>query len=405
VADVWAVREFRGLVMAQVVSEAGDQVARVALALLVLAQTDSALLAAATFAVSLVPTFIGAALLGPLADRYTRRNLMLLADAARAAALAALALLAGLDASLWLLFLLLFVTELFTPLFEAARGASVPDILEKPQLVTVGSGLTRSLRLANQAIGLVIGGIVVQFLGSQNALYLDALSFLLSLLLIWSFMKARPATLTGTRSIVTLVTDLREGWVLLVADRSRRALVFLGWAMALTLVAPEAVALAYTRSQGDSDTWGGILMASIITGAAVGSVWVGRRPPRRQLDLLLPLAIASCLPLLVTGLEPPVWIVMVLWALAGAAQAFLVPVMSFTTLLTPNEHRGRVIGIASAGFAALTAVGYLVVGQVADVTSPAFAVVALAAVGLVVLAVAVVVWPGRRLVDDVNALG
>ncbi|MFN8169645.1 MAG: bifunctional [glutamine synthetase] adenylyltransferase/[glutamine synthetase]-adenylyl-L-tyrosine phosphorylase [Candidatus Nanopelagicales bacterium] len=404
ISDALAVREFRGLVLAQVASEAGDQIARVALALLVLAETDSALLAAATFAVSFIPTFLGAALLGPLADRFSRRTLMLVADLARAVTITGLALAAGLGLPLWVLFVLLFVAELFTPVFESARAASVPDILQSPQLVTVGTGLTRSLRLANQAIGLVLGGLVVQFIGSQAALVLDAASFLLSFALVSFFMTPRTATLESTRSLGVLLADLREGWGLLMADRSRRALVLLGWAMAASLVAPEAVALAYVRDQGQPDAWGGILMASVITGAAVGSVYVGRRPPRQQLDLLLPLAIAVCLPLLVTGIEPPTYVLVVLWTLSGAAQAFLVPVMSFSTLLTPNEHRGRVIGIASAGFAALTALGYLLAGYVADATSPAFAVTVMAVLGLVIVSVAFWVWPAAQLRADVRAL-
>jgi sugar phosphate permease len=236
------------------------------------------------------------------------------------------------------------------------------------------------------------------------ALLLDAASFLVSFALISFYMVPRAATLDATRSVATLFADLREGWSLLVADPSRRALVFLGWAMAASLVAPEAVALAYIRDQGQSDTWGGILMASVITGAAVGSVYVGRRAPRAQLDLVLPLAIAVCLPLLVTGIEPPTPILVVLWALSGAAQAFLVPVMSFTTLLTPNTHRGRVIGIASAGFAALTAAGYLVAGFLADATSPAFSVVVMAVIGLVIVSVAFWVWPAQQLRADVRRL-
>jgi MFS family permease len=145
-------------------------------------------------------------------------------------------------------------------------------------------------------------------------------------------------------------------------------------------------------------------MASVIVGAAAGSVLVGRRPLRDQLDLVLPLAIAVCLPLLVTGIEPPVVVLVVLWAVSGVAQAFLVPVMSFTTLLTVNEHRGRVIGIASAGFAALTAVGYLLTGFIADSTSPAFAVVVMAVVGLGVVSTAYLLWPVDTLRSDIKAL-
>jgi MFS family permease len=404
ISDALAVREFRGIILAQITSEAGDQIARVALALLVLADTGSALLAAATFAVSFVPTFLGAALLGPVADRFTRRTLMLVADLGRAVAVGLLALVALPDTPLWVLFALLFVAELFSPLFDAARSASIPDVLGTPQLVTVGTGLSRSLHLVNQAVGLVLGGLIVQLFSPRAALLLNALSFLVSYALIAAFMKRRPSTLDAAQSIGVLLTDLREGWVVLMADPSRRALVLLGWGMAISLVAPEAVALALVRDESEADVWGGVLMASVIVGAAIGSVLVGRRPPRAQLDLVLPLAIAVCLPLLVTGIEPPVWILVVLWFASGVAQAFLVPVMSFTTLLTINEHRGRVVGIASAGFAALTALGYLVTGFLADRTSPAFAVTAMAVVGLLVVTLAFWFWPAQRLRGDIRAL-
>jgi predicted MFS family arabinose efflux permease len=302
------------------------------------------------------------------------------------------------------LFALLFVAELFTPLFESARAASIPDILGTPALVTAGTGLTRSLHLANQAIGLVLGGIVVQLTSPQTALFVDAVSFIVSYALIAAFLQNRPSMLEATASVGQLFADLAEGWRMLMGDRSRRALVLLGWGMAASLVAPEAVALAYARDNGELDAWGGVLMASVITGAALGSILVGRRTPRDQLDLLLPLSIAVCLPLLLTGIEPPIVVLVGLWFVSGVAQAFLVPVMSFTTLLTKNEHRGRVIGIASAGFAAVTAVGYLVTGFIADRTSPAFAVTVMAVVGLTVVSVGFLRWPSARLRSDVRAL-
>ena len=110
------------------------------------------------------------------------------------------------------------------------------------------------------------------------------------------------------------------------------------------------------------------------------------------------------LPLLVTGIEPPIPIVLVLWSLCGAAQAFLIPVMTFTTLLTPNEARGRVVGIAAAGFALFTTLGYLATGWVATLTSPAFAVVVMAVLGLAVAAIAYLLWPAASLRADIRRL-
>ncbi len=71
--DVFAVAEFRALWLAQLLSVIGDQLARVALTVLVYDRTRSALLAAVTFVVSIVPTFVGGVTLAWLADRYPRR--------------------------------------------------------------------------------------------------------------------------------------------------------------------------------------------------------------------------------------------------------------------------------------------------------------------------------------------
>ncbi len=396
--------EFRGMILAQVASEAGDQIARVAIALLVLSQTGSALLAAATFAVSFIPTFLGAALLGPIADRFSRRSLMLGADLGRACVIGVMALVAIPGTPVWLLFALLIVAEFFTPVFDSARSASIPDILGDRDLVTAGLGLSRSLHLINQAVGLIVGGFLVQLTSARTALVIDAVSFLVSFALLAAFLKRRPATLDAPSGVGVLFSDLREGWDVLFADTSRRALILLGWGMAIAIVAPEAVALAYVRDQGWGDAWGGILMASVIVGAAIGSLFVASQPVNLQIDLLLPLAIAVCLPLLVTGLEPPRLVLVVLWVLSGCAQAFLVPLMSFTTMLTKNEHRGRVVGIASAGFAALTALGYLLAGAIADATSPAFSVVVMAVIGLIVASIGFSTWPTTRLRQDLAAI-
>jgi hypothetical protein len=315
-----------------------------------------------------------------------------------------LALVSLPDTPLWILFALLLLAETATPVFASARAATTPDVLGAVGLVTYGAGLSRSLSLANQAIGLVVGGVIVQLTSARVALFLDALSFVVSFVILLVYLTPRPATGEAAESIRDLFGDLGRGWTLLMADRSRRALVLLGWGMALPLVAPEAVALAYVRDQGETDGWGGLLMASVVTGAAIGAFLVGRLAPRSQLDLVLPLAIAMSLPLLVTGLEPPVVVIVVLWTLSGMAQAFLVPIMTFTTLFTSNEQRGAVVGIAAAGFALLTFLGYFVVGLAATTWSPAFAVVVMAVVGLVVASVAFLTWPGRRLVIDLERL-
>src|SRR5437660_1162991 len=75
--DVFAVAEFRALWGAQLLSVAGDQLARVALTVLVYDQTRSALLAAVAYAASIIPVFLGGILLSGVTDRRPRRQVMI----------------------------------------------------------------------------------------------------------------------------------------------------------------------------------------------------------------------------------------------------------------------------------------------------------------------------------------
>src|SRR3954452_25160812 len=86
------VREFRSLWAAELLSVAGDQLARLALAVLVFARTSSARLTALTYALTFIPAVLGGALLSGLADRFSRRRILVVADLVRAGLAGAMAL-------------------------------------------------------------------------------------------------------------------------------------------------------------------------------------------------------------------------------------------------------------------------------------------------------------------------
>jgi MFS family permease len=177
-------REFRGLVVAQVTSELGDHVARVALASLVLKRTDSAFLAVLAFVVSFVPAVFGSALLGSLADRIPRKVVMLGCDLARAVILAVIALLAVDATPVWVLLALLLVAETFTAPFEAAHRAVVPDVLPDPRECLVGTGLLRMLYQLDQVIGIVAAGVIIVLVGERAGLLLDVGTFVVSFVVL-----------------------------------------------------------------------------------------------------------------------------------------------------------------------------------------------------------------------------
>jgi MFS family permease len=389
-------REFRGLVFAQVFSEWGDNIARVALASLVLARTDSAFLAVLAFVVSFVPAVFGAALLGVAADRLPRKVVLIACDLARAVVVGVLALMAVDGTSVWLLLLLLLIAETFTAPFEAAHRAVVPDVLPDPRECLVGTGLLRVLHQVDQVAGILAAGVVIVLVGERAGLMLDVVSFLVSATVLGVTLRWRPAA-GRVGEHTTLIGDFRAGWRLVFDDPSLRALVLLGWSAAVFLVAPEAVALAYARDQGAEPVVGAALMASLPAGAALGAWVVSRWEPVRQVRLIVPLAVCTCLPLLVTSVAPPWQVVLPLWFLSGTAQGFMIPLMTTVNLVSPPAMRGRVNGLAGAGFSTVTAASFLLSGAVADLATPAVAVTAAAVLGLALVGVAHRTWPHAEL--------
>jgi MFS family permease len=386
-------REFRGLVLAQVLSEWGDHIARVALASLVLARTDSAFLAVLAFVASFIPAVFGAALLGGLADRVPRKIVLLACDVGRAIIIAVLALVAVPSTPVWALLLVLLLAEFFTAPFDAAQRSMVPDVLPEPRLTLAGMGLMRVLFQLDQVIGIGLAGLVIFLVGARWGLLLDSATFVLSFLLLLLTLRRRPASRAADAAPSSLWQDFRAGWRLVADDPALRALIGLGWGAAIFMIAPEAVALAYARHGGASPQAGVALMASIPAGAALGAYVVGRQPPLRQVRLLLPLAVASCLPLLAVCLAPPWWAALPFFFVSGLGQGFMLPLLATVNLVSPPQFRGRVNGLAGGGFSLASASSFLLAGAVADLTSPSVAVTGAGAVGLAVIGLVHRSWP------------
>ena len=152
--------EFRALWLAQVLSVAGDQLARVALTLLVFDRTHSALLAAVTFAASVVPAFIGGITLSGLADRLPRRQVMIACDLIRVVLVAVMAV-SGIPIAV--LVVLLFLVTLIGAPFLSARAALYPDILTG-DLYVLGTAVTLTTLQFAQVLGFAVGGAVGRLL-------------------------------------------------------------------------------------------------------------------------------------------------------------------------------------------------------------------------------------------------
>src|SRR4051795_8800578 len=90
--DVFSVREFRPLFGTFLLSTAGDELARLALTVLVYQRTSSSLLSALTFAIGHLPWLLGGPFLSAFADRLPRHRVLISADVVRCLLLVGMAI-------------------------------------------------------------------------------------------------------------------------------------------------------------------------------------------------------------------------------------------------------------------------------------------------------------------------
>lgn len=343
--DVFAVSEFRALWVAQMLSVAGDQLARVALTVLVYDRTRSAFLAAVTFVMGVMPVFIGGAVLSGLADRLPRRAVMIASDLSRAALVAVMAL-PGIP--LAVLVILLFVVTAGSAPFTSARAAIYPEILAGDRYVVATAVSLATFQLA-QVIGFAAGGAIVAFFGVRTSLLLDAATFIASALLIRFGVASRPAANTSPAPRAAPLADLAAGIRLVFGNQALRIPLLFGWLSAFYNV-PEGVAAPFARMLGGGAMATGLLLASQPFGYTLGALAFGRMvKPAFRRKLMPPLAILCCAILIPIALQPDLPAVLLILAASGACACFQVTANSTFVAAAPAAQRSQAFGLAAAG--------------------------------------------------------
>jgi MFS family permease len=173
-------RDFRLLWAGQTVSQIGDAAFVVALGWRAFTLTDKASSLGIVLAVESLGLITTLLIGGVLADRYSRKLLLIGSDGARALVIAALA---AVDASGQLTFpvLIVFVAlhGLGSGLFQPAFGGIVPLLVEEPSLGSANA-LVGISRQAAFVVGPAVAGVIYGLAGSSAIFAVDAASFLAS---------------------------------------------------------------------------------------------------------------------------------------------------------------------------------------------------------------------------------
>jgi MFS family permease len=392
--DVFAVGEFRALWTAQLLSVIGDQLARVALTVLVYDRTRSALLAAITFAVSVVPNFIGGVTLAWLADRYPRRGVMIACDVIRAVLVLVMAIP---GVPLAVLVALLFAVTLAGAPFLAARAAVYPDVLTGDTYV-VGTAISLTTLQFAQVIGFATGGAVVGFLGTRTSLLADAVTFAASGLIVRAWVRPRQASagaMNGARGPSRLA-GIVVGARLVFASPALCVPMLFGWLAAFS-DAPEGVVTPLARALGGGAATVGAILAAPGLGQTIGALAFSRfAAPATRLRLMGPLAIATCAVLILFAWRPGLTGSLLILGASGLFTSYQLAANAAFVSATPQEQRGQAFGLAQGGMSLGQGTVMILAGAAAQHHAPARVIAVCGAVGAVLALAIALTWVRHR---------
>lgn len=351
-------------------------------------QTGSALLAAVAFAASVVPTFLGGLTLSGLADRWPRRQVMIVCDLVRAALVGLMALP---SMPIALRVGLLFLVTLASAPFTSARAALYPDILAGDRYV-LGTAVTLTTLQFAQVLGFAAGGATVAFIGVRASLLADAATFIVSALITALWVRARPIPPPGpprtgpahpaAQPAAHPGRGLGAGLRLVFLTPALLTPMLFGWLAAFYNV-PEGVAAPLGHSLGRGAAAVGLILAAGAFGAALGAVLFSRLvQPRQRQRWVSPLAAGSCAVLILFVFRPSLPWALIVLMISGLCDCYQLAANAAFVRAVPDGQRGQAFGIAQGGMSLGQGAAMILAGAAAQHFPPSLVIAASGVLGL-----------------------
>ncbi|HXG66691.1 MAG TPA: MFS transporter [Blastocatellia bacterium] len=279
-------RNFRNLWAGQMISELGSWFSFIAELGLVRMLSGSPLATTALLVARVLPFLLVAPAAGVLVDRLSRKRILIVADLLRAVvALSYIA--AGALGSVWMVVACAALNSSLTMFFEAAKNASIPNMVTQRELLTANV-LMFSTRFLHFMLGSALGGLTAAQFGYNAAFVVNSLSFVASAL----FILPIPAALTrksGRESEsgppakrAGFFTDLREGLGYIWATPFVRGIIMVnvGWATGggmANILFDQLGGHVFNEGAGDRGDWS---VAMLFTASGAG-LFLGMMLARR----------------------------------------------------------------------------------------------------------------------------
>ena len=341
-----------------------------------------------------LPLLIFAPFGGVVADRVSRRRLLVVTQSAASLQALLLAMLVYFGAArLWQVGILAFALGTTNAFNNPAQQAFIPELVGRP-LVADAVALNSVQFNSARMIGGAIGGIAVAAWGISGALLMNAASFVPAIVVLALIRPAYTVKRSPAKGEAVLA-QLRTGFSYAITTVAVRrvvllfgvaSLIGLNWQVVLPLVARYIVHRQVTGF--------GTLMAAFGVGALIAAILQAR--DRRVSEQRLVIGgVALGVSLMLLGWSH--WYLLSLVLVAGGGAASIVVSVTANTrlqLLVPDNLRGRVMGIYVLLMGGTTPIGSYVLGQVSGGFGPAVGILAFGVA--TVVAVAAIGFGHRR---------
>jgi DHA3 family macrolide efflux protein-like MFS transporter len=353
----------------QTISLFGSMLVQYAITWYITLETQSGVMLTISILCGFLPTFIISPFAGVWADRYNRKNMIILADSFIAASTLILAVLflTGYD-EIWLLFVVLALRALGAGIHTPAVGAILPQIVPSDRLTRVNATNT-SIMSAVTILSPMISGALLTLANIETILFIDVVTAAIAVSILLFLLDVPAHSKALAKQTTSYFADMLAG---LRYIRSHRFLTtfFLFSIIFFFLVSPLAFLspLQVARNFG-GDVWrltaievgfslgmlmGGILMAS----------WGGFKNKARSMALSSILMGAFTFAL---GVTPIFWLYLAFMGILGVSMPiYNTPLAVLLQQKVEADYLGRIFGVLTMITSMMLPLGMLVFGPLAD---------------------------------------
>ncbi|MBS6953026.1 MAG: MFS transporter [Enterocloster asparagiformis] len=372
-------KNFRLMVLGQIISILGSALLRFALSLYVLDTTGSESLFATMFAISNIPLLL-APLGGAIADRFNRRNLMVIFDfTSSVIGLSFIFLIGTGKISVFLTGATMVLLSIVSALYTPAVTASIPLLVERRKLEGA-NGLVQAVQALSAVAAPVLGGILYGTMGLEIVVAVSSLSFFLSAVMeIFIRIPYEKRQWSG-RIAATIAGDMKEGFSYVVKQGFIRRIGLIACLINLLLtpyfVVGAPIVLRVTMHSSDTLYGMGMGMGLINFATILGALSIGFFAKKMRLKtlhrwllgcaLLMLLMAVSLMPFMLGTGYATSFVLFMMGAVPIAAIMTIISIYIITKVqkITPNENLGKVMAILTAAAQCAAPLGQVLYGVI-----------------------------------------